>query len=319
VKLIEAPVSSVNASGAPVNTGAAGAAVSTVQLAVAALDVLPAASVALTERLCAPSASELRAFGLEPQAVYEAAPSTAQVNVAPASPVNVIDALFELVRLAGAPLKPGAAGAVASTVHDAVAEPSAALLASSCDTTRVCAPSARPEVENEAEHEAAVPPSSEHVAVSSGDRSNANDALVEFTSEAGFAENTGIERTVHEAEATGDALPAWSVCFTANECAPSANEVNAFGDEPQAEYEPPSTEHVNVAFASPVKPIEADLVFTTPVGAPERTGATGAVRSTVQVKLPASETLRDASVALTLRVCDPAARPVRLLGDVHAE
>jgi hypothetical protein len=110
-----------------------------------------------------------------------------------------------------------------------------------------------------------------------------------------------VASTVHEALAAVVVLPAWSVAFTARLCGPSVSEVSDFG-EVHGEYEPPSTEQVNVASASPVKEIDAEVLVVNELGAPLRPGATGAVVSTVQVALPALLVLPAWSVAFTARL-----------------
>ena len=77
--------------GTPLSTGASGAMLSTVHETDAAELVLPAASVALTARLCAPSARSLNDCG-EVHAP-NAPPSTEQVRLAPSSAAMLIDAL----------------------------------------------------------------------------------------------------------------------------------------------------------------------------------------------------------------------------------
>ena len=74
--------------------------------------VFCAASVATTAKVCAPSDSPLRAYGL----VHATAawPSKAQVNAAPSSEANAKDAEVLVVGSAGASLNVGAAGAVVS-------------------------------------------------------------------------------------------------------------------------------------------------------------------------------------------------------------
>jgi hypothetical protein len=67
-----------------------------------------------------------------------------------------------------------------------------------------------------------------------------------------------------------------------------------------------------------VKPIEAEVLFVSEAGAPDNTGASGAVASIVHEVEVAELVLPAASVALTARLCSPSARSVNSFGDVQA-
>src|SRR3989442_1300322 len=78
---------------------AVGAVVSIVHVYEAAAPVLPAPSVALTWKVCEPSATLVYAFGEEQLA--NAAPSSAQMKVAPASDEKLKLGAFELLGFVG--------------------------------------------------------------------------------------------------------------------------------------------------------------------------------------------------------------------------
>ena len=73
----------------------------------------------------------------------------------------------------------------------------------------------------------------------------------------------------------------------------------------QGAYAPPSTEHVNVAPTSPVNEMLALVLFVNADGAPVRTGASGAIESTVHSYEATAPTLPTGSVSRTLKLCGP--------------
>lgn len=117
----DAEVEFVRLEGAPANTGAAGATVSTVHVAEPELPVLPAASVCRAANVCTPSANDETTTGDE-HALNEA-PSREHSKLPPASPLNESEALVadegDDPGLTTATF--GALGGVASTLHEAVA------------------------------------------------------------------------------------------------------------------------------------------------------------------------------------------------------
>jgi hypothetical protein len=172
----------------------------------------PAASVALTTTVCAPSASPDAWNGFAQGAAATA--SSLQVTDADASSTeNTSDTDRELVGDTTGPSETN--GAVPSTVHDRLAEPTFPT-ASTALTTTVWAPSAKPEAWNGLEHEAAAPESS--LQVTDADASstvNASDTDRELVGDTTApSETTGaVPSTVHDrlAEPT---FPTASVAVT---------------------------------------------------------------------------------------------------------
>jgi hypothetical protein len=120
---------------------AVGATVSIVQVELAALPALPAASTAFTWNVCEPSARALYAFG-EVQ-LANAPPSIAHWKVAPTSEVNEKLAFALFAGFVGA-AEIVAVGATVSIVHVKLAGALVLPAASFALTWNVCAPSARP-------------------------------------------------------------------------------------------------------------------------------------------------------------------------------
>ncbi len=124
--------------------------------------------------------------------------------------------------------------------------------------------------------------------------------------------------TVHDAVAgDGSVLPTVSVATTETVCRPWPRPVNDVGDV-HACATPPSSEHANVDPAS-LAENETDAldVATVPDGA-ESIVVCGAVVSTVQVRAAGvGSGLPAASLAVTVRVCEPSLRAVYGWGDRH--
>ena len=117
-----------------------GAAVSTVKLRLAASPVFPAASVARTSNVCAPSASTSVVCS-DVQAANGAV-STRQSRLAPGSLANANVGVASFVRPAGPPVM-ATVGATVSTVKLRLAGVASTLPAASvARTSKVCAPSA---------------------------------------------------------------------------------------------------------------------------------------------------------------------------------
>ena len=112
-------------------------------------------------------------------------------------------------------------------------------------------------------------------------------------------------------------LPAASVLVTVNVWVPSARAASDLAVA-QLEGAARSSEHVSTASPGPVNTILADLRLVFAAGTPVRTGAEGAVASTVQlIGVDAALTLPATSVCLTLNVCAPSARRDCFAGFEH--
>jgi 2C-methyl-D-erythritol 2,4-cyclodiphosphate synthase len=201
---------------------AVGACVSIVQVELAAVPVFPAASVALTWKVCEPSASAEYAFGLEQLA--NAPPSSAHWNVAPASEVKLKLAFALLLGFVGEALIV-AVGATVSIVQVELAAVPALPAASTALTWKVCEPSARPVYAFGLEQLANAPPSSAHVNVAPSSELKLKDALALLLGFVGAAEIVAAGATVsivHVKLAGALALPAASVALTWKVWLPSA-------------------------------------------------------------------------------------------------
>ncbi len=104
------------------------------------------------------------------------------------------------------------------------------------------------------------------------------------------------------------ALPAASVARTSAVWAPRASPVQVFGLVHALQL-PPSMRHWKLAPASEVKVSVAEVELVVPDG-PEPIVVSGAVVSTVHVRVAAAPVLPAASVARTSKVWPPSARPV---------
>ena len=188
---------------------------STVQVRVAAAPTLPAASVATTETVWLPSASEETAY--EDRHVVARAPSREQVVVADSFTVNVTVP----ERLEVTPLGPPVivtTGAVVSTVHDQVAGLGSVLPeVSVARTANVCGPAATVK-EMPDTQVANAAPSCEHWNVEPAlVLVNENAAVVAFVKAAGLAVmvvSGTAESTVHVRVAAALTFPAASVATT---------------------------------------------------------------------------------------------------------
>ena len=222
----------------------------------------------------------------------------------------------------GTPVTTGAAGAVVSTVQETVSGEPVLPGTSIAFTAKLCNPSARSVRANGDVQAEYSPPSTEQAKVAPVSPLIEIDADLLFVKEAGAPLSTGaaggVVSTVQLAVAAEPVLPAASVALTARLCGPSARPLSATGEE-QAEYSPPSTEHEKVAPSSALIEMDADLLCVREAGEPLSSGAAGPVVSTVHEAVAGSLVLPAPSTALTSTVCPPSTRPLRLLGDEHAE
>jgi hypothetical protein len=284
----------------------AGATVSIVHVELAAAPALPAASVALTWKVCEPSARPVYAFGLEQLA--NAPPSIAHWKVAPASELKLKVALALLLGFVGA-AEIVVVGATVSIVHVKLAGALALPAASVALTWKVWLPSASAEYAFGLEQLVNVPVSSAQVKVAPASEVKLKLAfalLLGFVGEALIVAAGAAVSTVHVLVASGPALPAASTALTWKVCVPSATPVYAFGLV-QLANAAASSAHWKLAPASEVKLKLALAELLGLDGAPEIV-TVGALVSTVHVKLAGALVLPAASIALTWKVCEPSAR-----------
>ena len=123
--------------------------------------------------------------------------------------------------------------------------------------------------------------------------------------------------TVQLAVALGLVLPAWSVCRTVRECAPSGSELSVVGLT-QGLNGPPSIEQERTALVSPVIAIDAPVRLVNGVGVPRRVGAAGELVSTLQVTTVGVLEMPDSFFWTIERLCVPSLRRVSLRGLVQA-
>ena len=289
--------------------------------------VLPAASVARTSNVCAPSASTAVVNGVlhEPQAP----PSTRHANVEPVSvAVNENVGVLSVVVPVGPAVIVVSGGVVSpgpevSTVNDRLAGVGSVLPAASvARTSNVCAPSASTAVVNGVLHEPQAPPSTRHsnvepVSVAVNENVGVLSVVV-AVGPAVIVVSGGVVSTVNDRLAgVGSVLPAASVARTSKVCAPSASTavVNGVLHEPQA---PPSTRHSNVEPVSvAVNENVGVLSVVVPVG-PAVIVVSGGVVSTVNDRLAGvGSVLPAASVARTSNVCAPSASTAVVNGVLH--
>jgi hypothetical protein len=266
--------------------------------------VLPAASVALTTTVCAPSASPDAKNGLVQAAATTE--SSLQVTDANASSTeNASDTDRELVGDTTAPSE--TTGAVPSTVHDRLAEP-VLPAASVAETTSVCEPSPSPDAWNGLVQAAAAAESSLQVTdADASSTENASDTDREFVGDTTApSETTGaVPSTVHDrlAEPT---LPAASVAETTSVCEPSPSPDAWNGLEHKTAAAESSLHVTAAAGSSTVKAMDAERDLVSAVT--DAIETTGAVPSTVHDRL-AEPTIPAASFAETTSVWAPSASP----------
>ena len=247
VNAIVASGSTVGSAGAPVMV-TVGAVVSTVQAADAGAPVLPAASVATTEKVCGPSGRPSAVNGDVHAAGVPA--SRVQVNVAVASgDEKVRVASGSLVGSAGAESM-ATAGAAVSTVQAADAGGPVLPAASVATTEKVWGPSASPGAVNGELHGPGVPPSraQANVAVASGDENeiDASGSLVGSGGAASIVTVGAVASRVHAAVAGIGSVTPETMAATATVCGPSTRPAGTNG-EVHATGVPLSTAQLNVA------------------------------------------------------------------------
>jgi hypothetical protein len=229
-----APASEVNEKLAPAElVVAAGPLVSVVSGAVESIvqakeagvaSVLPAASLARTEKLCSPSARPAYSFGLV-QASYAPA-SSAHSKLAPGSELKLKAAVGLLAGLAGC-ASIVVSGALESIVQAKLAEVGSVFPAASrARTEKLCEPSPRPVNSFGLVQASKAPASSAHSNVASASEVKEKLALLELVLASGpptIDVSGAAESTIHVKEAgLASVLPAASVARTWNVREPSA-------------------------------------------------------------------------------------------------
>src|SRR3954449_8012092 len=211
---------------------------------------LPAASVARTSNVCAPTASPLKSRG-DVHAPHTP-PSSRHSNVAASLAPNVKLAVVAVtvpdgppvIVVSGAVVSAGAATVHARDAGDASTLPAASV----ARTSNVCAPTASPPKSRGDVHAPHTPPSSRHSNVAASLAPNVKLAVVAVTVPDGppvIVVSGAVVSTVQVRDA-GDAstLPAASVARASNVCVPAATET-AEG-EVHAAHAAPSRRHWNV-------------------------------------------------------------------------
>ena len=308
----EVGVASLVGPDGPLSIVVSGAAVSTVKLRDAGVaSTFPAASVARTSKVCAPSASDAVVSGVEHEP--HAPPSTRHSKLEPGwSAENANVGVASFVGPDG-PLSIVVSGAAVSTVKLRDAGVGSTLPAGSvARTSKVWAPSASDVVVSGVVHEPQAPPSTRQSKLEPGWLAEkANVGVVSFVGPEGplsIVVCGAAVSTVKLREAgVASTFPARSVARTSNVCAPSASDpvVSGVEHEPHA---PPSTRHSNVEPASSAENANVGVAsFVGPDG-PLSIVVSGAAVSTVKLRdAGVGSTLPAGSVARTSNVWAPSA------------